>query len=313
MPPAAESAPSGAEEIRILSMVLHVHIPGRPLRRIALTRKTVLIGRDTAADVQIDHPDVPDVLCQLQNSRDDRWILRIAGQASQEQELEPDVPVWVGPISLRLRPDSAIETKACPICDAAMPVDAVVCLGCGFDSRSGKRIGHAGLPAAFTPPTADATPTISPAPWPAERGEAPPTTWREFGAAATAVATAILSLTAYGLVHRADEPFRFAAQVVLHWFSNTTLLVAGILLASHWGVLEFGHVHRGVLKCSAVVLLTLAIVVWLPLYLQLVATLIVPFAMIKYFYELDFFELTTVVAVQAMIFFGLTVVLSLLL
>lgn len=47
-------------------------------------------------------------------------------------------------------PRKSSESPACPSCGAAMPTDAVVCIGCGFDRRIGKKVESVDLAAPGT-------------------------------------------------------------------------------------------------------------------------------------------------------------------
>ena len=306
-------------------MFLQIDVPDQPSRRVRLTRRTVVIGRDAASDLRIEHADVPPFLCRIEAAAHHRWILRSlmpgSSPATTGMQLEPGQSVIVGPVRLRLQ-SSAPPVRTCPVCGSRMQQRAVLCIHCGYDQRTGRRVDDRPMPFDLTPPLLDVPPAAAPT-WTAARADpqaddpardagrrAVVVPWRECGAVNTAIAAGLALMLIHFVVFPPEKPIVFALGWFLTLFFNTAILVAAVLIASHWGILEFGEVDRAVLRCAAVQIATMAALAWLPteaallrwspsmVYFgpfvthvpRLLVSALLPFLLMRYFFELDMYE-----------------------
>lgn len=309
-------------------MHLQIDIPGQATRTIALRRKTLVIGRDPAADVAIDRADIPELVCQVQALRGGQWIVRLPRDgrdaAPREQPLVVGLPLSLGPLTVMLVDGAARETWKCPGCSTRSPGAAVLCTRCGFDRRVGRCIGPAVLPAGITPPPVSDAEVLRP-PMRALPDDRRPVVvpFFELGGPLLAALLSVAVLAAHAVVFPPDEVWRLVLRLALTCVLNGGSLVACVLLASHWGAVEFGDVHRGLLKCMAIVLVTLALGQWVEPFVTkvvfsglpagappiIMATgmllagvyLIVPFPLLKFFFRLDLVELLIVVGAQCVV------------
>lgn len=212
-------------------------------------------------------------------------------------------------------------TWTCPSCSNRLPGHAVLCVRCGFHRTEGRRLGPSVLPAGITPPPVSDDVANAPPAFVFRRPADPKfIPWFEVGAPLLGVFVAIPLLGIHIALTPSTEMLREILRLILFAFTNNVLLVACVLIASHWGAVEFGQVHRGILKCTAVVLLTLAALTLVEPFmahivfrtlptgspiisgsaavLSILIQLFLPLGLLKFFFQLNLVELVTLVAAQ---------------
>ncbi len=159
------------------------------------------------------------------------------------------------------RASSGSATNACPSCGGAMAAEAVICIDCGYDTRSGMKLGVAPAPAvAAAAPTAD-----SPAPWVYRRKgltqeapvEAQPSALRDLVLPSLLIPLGVF-LCFYAEMHRKDtaQSLQHVTPVVVSGMMiSIGFMLGGMFLAAAIGGVAFADKPRvTVLKTCAVAL-----------------------------------------------------------
>lgn len=301
---------------------LEVRIADRPPIFVRLKRRAVTVGTDADADVHVELPDrLRYRACVVHEGGCWRLVENAGADNVRKRELKEGESIDAGAVRFRLCADAQIGVRRCPSCGARMAPSAVLCVACGLDLRSGRRVGPAALPMGIAPPLATAAPAFSVAP---PRADARPvfehTPWSDFGAPLLAMALGLVAIAAKGLAFPPASPLTFTLGSLLAWIFQTAGLVAVMLLVNRWSGAEFGALHVGVWKCAAVAALTLAVTAWTPELFELAAgpmpafaaplvrrmglmftlalAMVFPLLMVRYFFALDLFETMLVLAAQ---------------
>ncbi|MEE8170639.1 MAG: hypothetical protein V3T70_08835 [Phycisphaerae bacterium] len=318
-----------ASEKLVSPMTLLIQADGEHARRFTLRKRRVRIGADDSADIIVRCDGAPPLLCVLYtNEEESQWLVKVPSGVARAapQPLELNEPRRIGPVSICLMPDVRQPTRSCPTCRNPMASDAVLCVSCGYDLRTRRLIGPPALPVGLTPPAVNAGPFPA-VPFQADQRRDHRSAGESIGSIdalfpVVVLVVSIVLLVTHSVLNPPENVLRHALGLVLQWTFESSVLVAALMLASHWGSFEFGAAHRGVLKCAAVVICIMAATVWMAqalsgatgggqigapqgqaigFVLMCIIDLALLMGLIKRFFELEFFELIAVAAAQCVV------------
>ncbi|MCK6485117.1 MAG: hypothetical protein HUU22_00880 [Phycisphaerae bacterium] len=303
-------------------MYLEMRIADRPPIFVRLKRRAITVGTDAAADVRIELPNRLDYQVVVVHDEGEWHVVENAdAPAGRKRVLKQGEFIDAGAVRYRLRADADVGVRRCPSCGVRMAPPTVLCVACGLDLRSGRRVGPAAMPMGIAPPPASEAPAFSIAtPREDTRLAFEHTPWKDRGAPLMTLVFGVAAIVAKGLLFPPSSPLAFSVGALLAWVFQTAGLVAVILLVNHWSGADFGSLHIGVLKCAAVAVLTLAVTTWTPELFELLAgplpafaaplvqrvtlmftlalAMIFPLLMVRYFFALDLYETMLVLAAQ---------------
>jgi len=319
---------------------VEIHLPGGQVQRFDLSKSSVILGRSPQADITVNSSIISRRHARFQQAKG-RWILRDLGSRNKTyynkrpikaRVLNNEDVVYFGSIKCVFHdptghsdkridktvyldePQPAATGKACPACKSAMADDAVVCVQCGFNVKTGKRIrmelqGSAGgnlsatalQSSALVPPEAS-TSTALPR-------EPQRVVWWQLMTEKVLPASFLILLLAVSLIKGLSGGQ--IAQIYVGLIFRVSFMMTAMALAARIGDIDFGNFYIAILRvfgiCAALTVMSMLAGIW-----SIILYFVVLIGLLKLFFDLDPFEWFLVVAAMFLVeYFLMTILIGL--